>query len=258
MITVQNLNKSYGQHQSLTNIDITFPSRALTSLIGPNGAGKSTLLTIMARWLEYDTGHILLGGRNITDISIADYAKQVATLGQTPNFNLRLTVEQLVAFGRFPHNRGRLHAKDKHAIDDAIDFLSLDALRHCYLDQLSGGQRQMAFLAMVIAQQTDVLLLDEPLNNLDMKHAVQLMRALRRLCDEQGRTVILVIHDINFAANYSDHIVALKQGHLCFSGNVEHSISEEKLRDLYDLDFVIQRNEQGCICNYFNPTGALR
>ena len=94
---------------------------------------------------------------------------------------------------------------------------------------------------MVIAQQTDVLLLDEPLNNLDMKHAVRLMQALRRLCDEQGRTVIVVIHDINFAANYSDHIVALKQGHLCFSGNIAQSITEENLQDLYDLKFVIQK-----------------
>ncbi|MGE9699688.1 ABC transporter ATP-binding protein [Acinetobacter baumannii] len=254
MITVQNLNKSYGQHQSLTDINVSFPSRALTSLIGANGAGKSTLLTIMARWLEHDTGHISLNGRNIDEISIADYAKQVATLGQRPNFNLRLTVEELVAFGRFPHNRGRPRPEDQQSIDDAINFLGLSSLRHCYLDQLSGGQRQMAFLAMVIAQQTDVLLLDEPLNNLDMKHAVRLMQALRRLCDEQGRTVIVVIHDINFAANYSDHIVALKQGHLCFSGNIAQSITEENLQDLYDLKFVIQKNEQGCICNYFNPT----
>ncbi|APV36826.1 MULTISPECIES: ABC transporter ATP-binding protein [Acinetobacter] len=258
MITVQNLSKSYAQHQSLIDINVSFPSRALTSLIGANGAGKSTLLTIMARWLDYDTGSILLNGRNIHEIPIAEYAKQVATLGQSPNFNLRLTVEELVAFGRFPHNRGRLRLEDKQIIDDAIDFLGLDSLRHCYLDQLSGGQRQMAFLAMVIAQQTDILLLDEPLNNLDMKHAVQLMRALRRLCDEQGRTVIVVIHDINFAANYSDHIVALKQGQVCFSGSVEQSINEEKLQDLYDLKFVIQKDEQGCICNYFNPTEELK
>ena len=104
---------------------------------------------------------------------------------------------------------------------------------------------------MTIAQQTDVLLLDEPLNNLDMKHAVQIMRALRRLCDEQGRTVILVIHDINFAANYSDHIVALKNGALRFAGSTEAVVTEERLRDLYELDFEIARNERGCVCNYF-------
>ena len=120
-------------------------------------------------------------------------------------------------------------------------------------DELSGGQRQMAFLAMTIAQQTDVLLLDEPLNNLDMKHAVQIMRALRRLCDEHGRTVILVIHDINFAANYSDHIVALKHGVLRFSGPVDEVVTEQRLGELYDLDFEIVPNGRGRLCNYFTP-----
>ena len=111
----------------------------------------------------------------------------------------------------------------------------------------------MAFLAMTIAQQTDVLLLDEPLNNLDMKHAVQIMRALRRLCDEHGRTVILVIHDINFAANYSDHIVALKHGVLRFSGPVDEVVTEQRLGELYDLDFEIVPNGRGRLCNYFTP-----
>ncbi|MEE3571808.1 ATP-binding cassette domain-containing protein, partial [Pseudomonas aeruginosa] len=125
---------------------------------------------------------------------------------------LRLTVEELVAFGRFPYTRGSLDARDHSEIDQALAFLSLDGLRERYIDELSGGQRQMAFLAMTIAQQTDCLLLDEPLNNLDMKHSVQIMQALRRLCDERGRTVVMVVHDINFAANYSDHIVAMKSG----------------------------------------------
>ena len=144
-----------------------------------------------------------------------------------------MTVEELISFGRFPYSRGALTTEDRRIIDEAIDFLALKPLRHSYLDELSGGQRQMAFLAMTIAQQTDVLLLDEPLNNLDMKHAVQIMQALRRLCDEQGRTVILVIHDINFAANYSDHIVALKHGTLSFSGLSEEVVTETNLSELY-------------------------
>ena len=165
---------------------------------------------MIARLLESSEGDILIEGRKITDIHISDYARQVATLRQSSDFHLRLTVEELVAFGRFPHSRGSLTSEDYRMIDEAIDFLSLQSLRKAYLDELSGGQRQMAFLAMTIAQQTDCLLLDEPLNNLDIKHAVHILRALRRLCDEQGRTVILVIHDINFAANYSDYIVAMK------------------------------------------------
>ncbi|QPF73226.1 ATP-binding cassette domain-containing protein [Roseateles sp. DAIF2] len=256
MITVRQLSKSYGGRSVLSGVDAEFPAGRVSSLIGPNGAGKSTLLMLMARLLQPSSGEILLEGRPVADIAVADYARQVATLRQSPGFSLRLTVEELVAFGRFPHGRGRLGAEDHQAIDAALDFLGLAPLRRAYLDELSGGQRQMAFLAMTIAQQTPVLLLDEPLNNLDMKHAVQIMRALRRLCDEQGRTVVLVIHDINFAANYSDHIVALKGGALRFSGPAEHVLTEPSLADLYELDFEILRSERAWLCNYFNPQGA--
>ncbi|GAB1849092.1 ferric acinetobactin ABC transporter ATP-binding protein BauE [Achromobacter xylosoxidans] len=256
MITVRNLRKTYRARTVLDGIDAEFPARRVTSLIGPNGAGKSTLLMLMARLLEPSGGEILLDGQPVTNLRIAEYARRVATLRQAPGFDLRLTVQELVAFGRFPYSRGTLTAADRNAVDSAIDFLSLTPLRDANLDELSGGQRQMAFLAMTIAQQTDVLLLDEPLNNLDMKHAVQIMRALRRLCDEQRRTVILVIHDINFAANYSDHIVALKDGALHGSGPSAQVVTEPRLRALYELDFEVLRNERGCLCNYFNPSGV--
>lgn len=256
MITVSNLHKSYGKKTVLSDVSLAFPTGRVTSLIGPNGAGKSTLLMMMARLLEPSSGYVTLDGQKISEISTSEYAHHVATLRQSPGFNLRLTVEELISFGRFPYSRGSLTIEDRQIIDEAIGFLALEPLRHAYLDELSGGQRQMAFLAMTIAQQTDVLLLDEPLNNLDMKHAVQIMQALRRLCDEQGRTVILVIHDINFAANYSDYIVALKNGVLSFSGISAQVVTETNLSELYDLDFEIIRNERGCLCNYFNLSGV--
>ena len=255
MITINHVHKNYGKKSVLSDISLEFQAGSVTSLIGPNGAGKSTLLMMMARLLEPSSGEISFNDRNIRDIRTAEYAHHVATLRQSPGFNLRLTVEELISFGRFPYSRGALTTEDRRIIDEAIDFLALEPLRHSYLDELSGGQRQMAFLAMTIAQQTDVLLLDEPLNNLDMKHAVQIMQALRRLCDEQGRTVILVIHDINFAANYSDYIVALKNGTLSFSGLSEEVVTEANLSELYDLDFEIIRSERGCLCNYFNLSG---
>ncbi|MGO1282248.1 MAG: iron ABC transporter ATP-binding protein [Psychrobacter sp.] len=256
MITVSNLHKSYGKKPVLSDVSLVFPTGRVTSLIGPNGAGKSTLLMMMARLLEPSSGYVSLDGQKISEIRTSEYAHHVATLRQSPGFNLRLTVEELISFGRFPYSRGSLTIEDRQIIDEAIGFLALEPLRHAYLDELSGGQRQMAFLAMTIAQQTDVLLLDEPLNNLDMKHAVQIMQALRRLCDEQGRTVILVIHDINFAANYSDYIVALKNGALSFSGVSAQVVTETNLSELYDLDFEIIRNERGCLCNYFNLSGV--
>ncbi|KAB8050564.1 ATP-binding cassette domain-containing protein [Janthinobacterium rivuli] len=256
MIHVKQIEKSYGARRVLDKVSTQFPKGKVTSLIGPNGAGKTTLLMLIARLQEANGGEIAIDGRSIATVRIADYARQVATLRQAPDFNLRLTVEELVAFGRFPYSRGALTEQDRQAIDEAIAFLSLEHLRLAYVDELSGGQRQMAFLAMTIAQQTEIVLLDEPLNNLDMKHAVQIMRALRRLCDEQGRTVILVIHDINFAANYSDHVVAMQGGAVRFAGPAHEVVTEERLRALYDIDFHIVRNGRGCVCNYFTPTGA--
>ncbi len=254
MISLQHVYKAYGAKHVLSDVSVQFPPGQVTSLIGPNGAGKSTLLMLIARLLTPTRGDVLMGGRSIADVPVRDYARRVATLRQSPDFNLRLTVEELVAFGRFPYSRGALTAQDRVVIDEAIEFLSLQPLRLCYIDELSGGQRQMAFLAMTIAQQTDYLLLDEPLNNLDMKHAVHIMRALRRLCDEQGRTVILVVHDINFAANYSDHIVAMKGGAIHRHGPVDQVVTEANLRELFDLDFEILHSQQGFVCNYFNPS----
>ena len=254
MISLSHVYKTYGNKHVLSDVSVQFPPGQVTSLIGPNGAGKTTLLMLIARLLAPTSGDLLIGGRSIAEVPIRDYAKRVATLRQSPDFSLRLTVEELVAFGRFPYSRGALTAHDHQAIDEAIEFLSLQPLRLSYIDELSGGQRQMAFLAMTIAQQTDYLLLDEPLNNLDMKHAVQIMRALRRLCDEQGRTVILVVHDINFAANYCDHIVAMKNGAVHCRGPVAEVVTEARLRDLFDLDFEILQSEQGFVCNYFNPS----
>jgi iron complex transport system ATP-binding protein len=257
MITVKNLSKAYGARTVLSGVSAQFPARGLTSLIGPNGAGKSTLLMAMARLLAPTSGEIWLDGRPVDGMRIADYALRVATLRQSPDFQLRLTVEELVAFGRFPHSRGALTAADHRAVDEAIAFLSLHALRERPLDELSGGQRQMAFLAMAIAQQTDCLLLDEPLNNLDMRHAVQIMRALRRLCDEQGRTVVLVVHDINFAAAYSDHIVALKAGTVHCQGPVDQVVTAAHLQALYGFGIDIVQAARGLLCNYFNPQGEI-
>ena len=253
MITVHNLHKTYGTQTVLAGVNANFAAGRLTSLIGPNGAGKTTLLMMIARLMAPNGGDIRLDGRAVNDIPLRDYAKRVATLRQAPDFNLRLTVEELVAFGRFPYSRGALTGEDHRVIDDALSFLALQPLRRAYLDELSGGQRQMAFLAMTIAQQTDCLLLDEPLNNLDIKHAVHIMRALRRLCDEQGRTVILVVHDINFAAHYSDHILAMKGGAVHCAGSVPEVVNETRLGELYELDFEITHGARGCLCNYFNP-----
>jgi len=260
MMVVRNVSKVWGGKAALDGVSVEFPGEQMTALIGPNGAGKSTLLMVMARLLKPTGGQVLLDGCNVAHLRSMEYARQVATLRQSPGVSLRLTVRELIAFGRFPHSRGTLTADDHRAVDQALAFLSLDALRHAWVDELSGGQRQLAYLAMTIAQQTPVLLLDEPLNNLDIRHAVHIMQALRRLCQgELGakRSVILVIHDVNFAANYADHVVALKDGALCFQGSPKDCMTADRLAALYGLGFEILRGAHGCVCNYFtSPTGS--
>ena len=252
MITVNNLYKSYGAKPVLNNVTAHFPESQITSLIGPNGAGKSTLLMSIGRLLKIDQGEVLLKSTSIHDIPLKDYARRVATMRQFHHLNLRLTVRELVAFGRFPYSHGSLTKDDHRFIDEALSFLALQPLANTFIDELSGGQRQMAFLAMAIAQQTDYLLLDEPLNNLDMKHAVSIMQALRHLCDDHQRTVVLVVHDINFAANYSDNIVAMKQGAVHCSGPVDDVVTVDNLQALYELNLEILKTSQGTVCNYFN------
>ncbi|WP_460274489.1 iron ABC transporter ATP-binding protein [Celeribacter sp. ULVN23_4] len=251
MITLTDISKTYGDAPVIEGISATLPEGKMTAIIGPNGAGKSTALMIMARLLTPSSGQATLKGQPLGEIPPRDFARHVATLRQMPGLDLRLTVEEVVAFGRFPYSRGRLTPVDREAIDGALAFLGLDDLRQRNIDALSGGQRQMAYLAMTIAQETECLLLDEPLNNLDMHHAVHIMRALRQLCDDRGRTVAVVIHDINFAANYADHIIALKGGRLVGSGPVAEMVTEPRLSALYSLDFQVLRHEGGLLCNYF-------
>lgn len=255
MISVNNLFKSYGDKIVLNDINLQFPEGKISSLIGPNGAGKSTLLMSIGRLLSHSKGNITFNNQDISKISRRDYARKIAILRQTTHIDLSLSVRELVALGRFPHNPGKLTKDDHFIIDHALDFLSLKTLENAFIDELSGGQRQVVFLAMTIAQQTPYLLLDEPLNNLDMKHAANIMQALRRLCDEEQRTIILVVHDINFAANYSDNLVAMKKGLIHSSGNVKQVINEKNLRDLYEFNIEIIQSTQGPICNYFNLTG---
>lgn len=253
MITVSKLAKSYRGRPVLHPVSAAIPPGGLTSLIGPNGAGKSTLLMLMAGLLEPSGGEVSLDGQLLQEFQPRDYARRVATLRQSSAFDLRLKVEELVAFGRFPHSQGRLGRADHEAIDHALTLLSLADLRGRYIDELSGGQRQMALLAMTIAQETECLLLDEPLNNLDMQHAVQVMQVLRTLCDRYRRTVVVVIHDINFAANYSDHMLALKDGQLVAEGATSQVVTEQRLHALYGLDFEILTHGGNRLCNYFTP-----
>lgn len=166
--------------------------------------------------------------------------QKLAILTQSNQIQMKLTVQELVAFGRFPYSGNRITKEDQEIIDQAIAYMELEEMRDRFIDELSGGQRQRAMIAMVIAQDTDYVLLDEPTNNLDIYHAANMMKIVRRLCDELGKTVVLVLHEINYAAFYSDYICAFVDGRIAKFGTVEEVMTKENLSEIYQVDFEIQ------------------
>ncbi|MFJ8070312.1 ABC transporter ATP-binding protein [Peribacillus sp. NPDC096447] len=251
MVEVKNLFKKYNNKTVVEDVSIEIMKGKITSFIGPNGAGKSTVLSMISRLITRDSGEVLIEGKDMGKFNSNELAKKIAILKQANHINIRLTIRELVAFGRFPYSQGKLTKEDWKYVDEAIEYMELSDMQDKFLDQLSGGQQQRAFIAMVIAQNTEYVLLDEPLNNLDMKHSVQIMKVLRRLADELGKTVIIVIHDINFASCYSDYIVALKDGKVVHNGPTEQVINSNVLKEIYDMDIEIQSINDNKICVYF-------
>lgn len=251
MIRVRGVTKEYGTQRVLGPIDLDLESGGVTALVGPNGAGKSTLLTIMGRLLEPTAGTVTIDDYDTRFTPSADLAKVVSVLRQENHFVSRLTVRQLVSLGRFPQSRGRLTAEDNMQIESALSFSSLTALEHRFIDELSGGQRQRAYVAMVLAQNTEYVLLDEPLNNLDIGHAVTMMRQIRRAAEELGRTFVIVIHDINFASAYADRIVALVGGRTRFVGPAAQMVTEQHLADTFGTPFVVREGSDYPLADYY-------
>ncbi|VXB84538.1 petrobactin iron-siderophore ABC transporter (ATP-binding protein) [Arthrobacter sp. 9V] len=251
MITVRNVTKRYGSTTVLDDVTCEIPRGGITSIIGPNGAGKSTLLSLISRLQPMDAGGVSVAGLDVTATPSKELARTMAILRQENHLTMRLTVRDLVAFGRFPHSGGRPTVEDLEHVDEAIRQLDLTSMADKFVDELSGGQRQRAYIAMVLAQDTEYLLLDEPLNNLDMKHSVEMMRLLRRLADELGKTIVLVVHDINFASCYSDTILAMKNGRLIHQGTPSEIMRAGMLYDVYDIDIRIEEIDGNRIGVYF-------
>ncbi|QDZ12959.1 ABC transporter ATP-binding protein [Devosia ginsengisoli] len=239
MIVTSQVTKSYGATAVVDGVSLTLPSGGITSIIGPNGAGKSTLLSMVSRLMAMDKGSVTVDGLDVTSTPSDVLARRLSILRQENHMTARLTVRDLVSFGRYPYTKGRLTLDDKRHIDEAITYLNLVDLADRFLDELSGGQRQRAFVAMVLCQDTDYVLLDEPLNNLDMKHAMGMMKLLRKAANELGKTVVLVLHDINFASWYSDYIVAMKHGKVVNQGPAEHMINPAVLSEIYDMEIKV-------------------
>ncbi len=250
MIKIENARKLYTDEVKIGPLNIEIPKAGFTSLIGPNGAGKSTTLLMIGRLLDLDEGQIMVANMDVTSSKSNDLAKIVTILRQENHFVTRLTVRQLAGFGRFPYSKGRLTREDEEIISKYIDFLDLTDLEDRYLDELSGGQRQRAYVAMVLCQETEYVLLDEPLNNLDVARSVQMMEYLRHVANEFGRTILTVMHDINFAAKYSDRICAMKEGQIAAFGTVEEVMDPKLLTDIFETKIEIIEGPYGPIAVY--------
>lgn len=239
MIEVKNIIHSYGPHQTLCDVSLYFEEEKITGIIGANGAGKSTLLAVISRLIRANSGDVMLDGKNMKQIKNSDIAKKLAILKQFNHINLKLTIRELVSLGRFPHSKGRLNSYDNEKIDEAIKYLALEDIQDKYIDELSGGQKQRAFLAMIIAQDTKYVLLDEPLNNLDLKYSSEMMEILRALVRDYKKAILIVLHDINFAAAYCDQIVAMKDGKIIKVGDVQEVIKKPVIDEVFSHDFKI-------------------
>ncbi len=251
MIEVSELSKHYGGSVVVDGVSLRIPTGGVTAIIGPNGAGKSTLLSMISRLLPMDAGAVLIDGLDVSRASSKVLARRLAILRQDNHLPLRLTVRDLVAFGRFPHKGVSTAEEDERQISMALRYMDMETLAHRFLDELSGGQRQRAFVAMVLCQDTDYVLLDEPLNGLDMQHAVAMMRTLRHAADTLGKTVVLVLHDINFASCYADAIIAMRRGRLAHHGSPAELVRSDLLSELYETPIIVHDIGGQRICVYY-------
>lgn len=239
MISIRNVSHKIGSQLILDDVSLEIPQGGITALIGPNGAGKSTLLSFMARLRPLERGRISYAGKDVSSTPTAELAKTLSILTQENSIMSRITVRDLLMFGRYPYHQGRPSETDKAVVGNALGEFRLESFADRYLTELSGGQRQRAMIAMVFCQCTNYVLLDEPLNNLDMYHARALMRLLQRLTHEHKRTTVVVLHDINQAAAYADFVVAMKNGRVALTGRPEEVFTEENIRDLFDMDVAV-------------------
>lgn len=240
-IATENLAVAYDEKLVVDDLDMQIPQGKITSIIGPNGCGKSTVLKAVGRILKPKNGVVYLNGDDIHRLSTKEIAQKMAILPQSPQAPAGLTVGELVAYGRFPHQRGfgKLKPEDKEIIQWALEVTRLTELETTAVDNLSGGQRQRVWIAMALAQQTDLILLDEPTTYLDLAYQLEVLELLYRLNREQGCTIIMVLHDLNLAARFSDYMIAIRCGNIIKHGTPEEVMIAQVLKETFHIDAQI-------------------
>lgn len=238
LFCVQGLSVTLQGKNILTGIDLTLETGKITSVIGPNGSGKSTLLKVFSKVLSPSGGTVQFNGRNLTGVSSREMARHMAVLFQSSRAPGDVTVRELVEYGRFPHQRWwkGVTDEDRGIVDWALSQTSLENLADRTVTTLSGGEQQRAWIAMALAQQPETLILDEPTTYLDIAHQLEILQLVRRLNRDNGISVIMVLHDLNHAAKYSDYLVVLRQGRLVAAGTPLEVVTEGMLRDVFAVE----------------------
>lgn len=240
-IVTQNLAVAYEDNLVVDDLDMQIPQGRITTIIGPNGCGKSTVLKAVGRILKPKGGVVYLNGDDIRRLTTKEVAQKMAILPQSPQAPAGLTVGELVAYGRFPHQRGfgKLIPEDKRIIQWALEVTRLTEFETTAVDNLSGGQRQRVWIAMALAQQTDLILLDEPTTYLDLAYQLEVLELLYRLNREQGCTIVMVLHDLNLAARFADYMIAIRGGDIIQHGTPEEVMTAEVLEETFHIDAEI-------------------
>ncbi|MBD8912909.1 MAG: ABC transporter ATP-binding protein [Ruminococcus bicirculans] len=239
---IKGLTFSYGTNEVIKGLDLSIKQGKVTTLIGANGCGKSTLFNLITKNLRPNSGEIRLEGKDISQVKLKDFARQVAIVHQYNTAPADISVEKLVAFGRTPyHGFGRPSnsEEDEEKIKRALEITNTEKLKDKAVAQLSGGQKQRVWIAMALAQDTKILFLDEPTTYLDIRYQLQILKLVRKLNEEYGMTVIMVLHDINQSLYYSDEIVAMKDGRITAQGKPEEIITSELIKNVYDVELGI-------------------
>ncbi|GAA2718622.1 MULTISPECIES: ABC transporter ATP-binding protein [Streptomyces] len=245
-LRAEGLTLAYGDRAVVRELDLDVPDGGITAVIGPNGCGKSTLLRAFGRLMKPTAGHVLLDGTPIHRIPTREVAERVGLLPQSPAAPEGLTVADLVARGRHPHQSWyrRWSSDDEAAVAEALRATGMYELAGRTLDELSGGQRQRAWIAMTLAQQTELLLLDEPTNHLDLAHQIEVLDLVRELHLSTGRTVVVVLHDLSLAARYADRLVAMKDGRVVAQGAPAEVLTEQLVQEVFGLSARVRHDEE--------------
>lgn len=241
-IKIKDLDVAYEQKYIIQNMNLEIPKGKITMIIGSNGCGKSTLLKTIARIITPKKGEIQLNGVNIKNQAPKEIAQKMAVLPQSPSVPSGLLVKELVAYGRFPYQKamGGLKQEDMDKVQEAMEDTGIIEFADRSVESLSGGQRQRAWIAMALAQETEILVLDEPTTYLDMAHQLEILLLLKKLNKEQNRTIIMVLHELNNATKFADYLIGVKEGKVIFKGVPLEVITKENLRQLYGIDARLQ------------------